>query len=156
MGLGWSGRRVGTSLGRRDSFTDMLTLPGSLLLTFTCCLVAKSGPVLCDPMGLRPTRLLRSWDSPGKNTGVGCHFILQGIFPIQGSNPGCLHYRQILYSLSHQGSPKRKHSILPNFFFCMNRVSSQTEPLRAVMPTARINRKSLKTSTREKERDQNT
>ena len=36
---------------------------------------------------------------------VGCHFLLQGIFPIQGSNPGLLHCRQILYSLSHQGSP---------------------------------------------------
>ena len=36
-------------------------------------------------------------DSPGKNTGVGCHFLLQGIFPIQGSNPSLLHCRQILY-----------------------------------------------------------
>ena len=36
--------------------------------------------------GLQPTRLLRPWDSPGKNTGVGCHFLLQGIFPTQGSN----------------------------------------------------------------------
>ena len=40
---------------------------------------------------------------PGKNTGVGCHFLLQGIFPIQGSNPGLLHCRQILYQLNHQG-----------------------------------------------------
>ena len=44
-------------------------------------------------------------DSPGKNTGVDCHVLLQGIFPTQGSNPGLLHCRQILYSLSHQGSP---------------------------------------------------
>ena len=44
-------------------------------------------------------------DSPGKNTGVGCHFLLQGIFPTQGSNPGLPHCRQILYRLSHQGSP---------------------------------------------------
>ena len=43
--------------------------------------------------------------SPGKNTGVSCHFLLQGIFPTQGSNPGLLHCRQILYRLSHQGSP---------------------------------------------------
>ena len=42
-------------------------------------------------------------DSPGKNTGVGCHALLQGIFPTQGSNPGLLHYRWILYHLSHQG-----------------------------------------------------
>ena len=41
-----------------------------------------------QPHGLQPTKLLRPWDSPGKNTGVGCHFLLQGIFPTQGSNPG--------------------------------------------------------------------
>ena len=41
-------------------------------------------------------------DSPGKNTGVGCHSLLQGIFPTQGSNPDLLHCRQTLYHLSHQ------------------------------------------------------
>ena len=45
-------------------------------------------------------------DSPGKNTGVGFHVLLQGIFPTQGSNLGLLHCRQILYHPSHQGSPK--------------------------------------------------
>ena len=48
-------------------------------------------------------RLLCPWDFPGKNTGVGCHFLLQGNFPIQGSNPGLLHCRQTLYRLSHSG-----------------------------------------------------
>ena len=43
--------------------------------------------------------------SPGKNTRVGCHALLQEIFPIQGSNPGILHYEWILYQLSHQGNP---------------------------------------------------
>ena len=42
------------------------------------------------------TRLLCPWDSPGKNTGVGCHFLLQGIFPTQGSNQGLSHCRQTL------------------------------------------------------------
>jgi len=46
------------------------------------------------------------WNSPGKNTGVSSHSLLQGIFPTQGSNPRLLHCRQILYHLSHQGSPK--------------------------------------------------
>ena len=46
-------------------------------------------------------------DSPGKNTGVGCHAHLQGIFPTQGLNPGLLHYGQSLYNLSYQGSPKK-------------------------------------------------
>ena len=48
------------------------------------------------------TRLLRPWDFPGKNTGGGCHFLLQEIFPTQGLNPGLLHYRQTLYHLSHR------------------------------------------------------
>ena len=58
------------------------------------CLVAQLCPSLCDSIR----------DSPGKNTGVGCHALLQGIFPTQGSHPGLPHCRQILYQLSHQGS----------------------------------------------------
>ena len=46
------------------------------------------------------------------NTRVGCHFLLQGIFPTQGSNPGLLHCRQTLYQLSHPGSPSRWRWIL--------------------------------------------
>ena len=42
------------------------------------------------------------WDFPGKSTGVGCHFLLQGTFPTQGSNPALPHCRQMLYHLSHQ------------------------------------------------------
>ena len=49
------------------------------------------------PCGLEPTRLLRPWDSPGKNTGVGYHFLLQGIFLTQGSNQHLLLGKQILY-----------------------------------------------------------
>ena len=57
-----------------------------------------------QPHGLQPARLLYPWDFPGKNTGVGCHFLLQGIFLTQGSNTCLQHRRQILYHLSHQGS----------------------------------------------------
>ena len=53
---------------------------------------------------LQPTRLLCPWDFPGKNTGVGCDFLLQGIFPTQRLNLCLLHCRQILYQLSQQGS----------------------------------------------------
>ena len=53
-------------------------------------------------------RLLCPWNASGKNTGVGCHSLLQGIFPTQGSNMGLLHCRQILYRLNHQGSPNMK------------------------------------------------
>ena len=45
-------------------------------------------------------------NSPGQNTGVGSLFLLQGIFPTQGSSPGLLHCRRILYQLSHKGSPR--------------------------------------------------
>ena len=54
--------------------------------------------------GLQPARLLCPWDSPGKNPGVGCHFLLQGLFLTQGLSPGLLHRRQIVYGLSHQRS----------------------------------------------------
>ena len=75
-----------------------------------------------------PARLLCPWNSPGKNTGVGSHSLLQGVFLTQGSNLGLLHCRQILYHLSHQGTPvysynailfglqkkkKKKRKILP-------------------------------------------
>ena len=53
--------------------------------------------------GLQPTGLLCPWNFPGKSTGVGCHFLLQRIFPTQGSNPGLPHCRQMLYRLCHQG-----------------------------------------------------
>ena len=54
---------------------------------------------------LKPARRLCPWDSLGKNTGVGCHFLLQGIFLTQGSNLGLLNCRKILYRLSYEGSP---------------------------------------------------
>ena len=54
------------------------------------------------PHGLKPTRFLCPWNSPGKNTAVGSHSLLQGIFPTQGSNPGLPQCRQILYHVRHQ------------------------------------------------------
>ena len=58
---------------------------------------------LLSRVRLFETRLLHPWDSPGKNTGVGCHSLLQGIFPTQGSNPGLPHCGQMFYPLSYQG-----------------------------------------------------
>ena len=58
---------------------------------------------MCD--SLWPHGLYSPWNSPGQNTGVGCHALLQGIFPIQGLNPGLPHCRRILYQLSHKGRP---------------------------------------------------
>ena len=67
------------------------------------------------PYGLLPTRLLNPWDFPGKSTGVDCHFLLQGIFPTQGSNPGLPHCRQTLYPLRHQGIPRYGRKSGQNF-----------------------------------------
>ena len=72
------------------------------------CLVAQLYLILCDPMecGLPGSSI--HGDSPGKNTGGGCHALLQGIFPTQGSNPDLPHCRRILYVLSHHGSPDQR------------------------------------------------
>ena len=69
------------------------------------CSVAQSCPVVCNPMDCRPPGSSVHGDSPGKNNGVGCHALLQGIFLTQGLNPGLPHCRQIFQPLSHQGSP---------------------------------------------------
>ena len=61
--------------------------------------VTQSCLTLCDPHGL-----YRPWNSPGQDTGVGRHSLLQGIFPTQESNPGLPHCRWILYQLSHKAS----------------------------------------------------
>ena len=56
------------------------------------CVCTRTHSVVFNPLrlhGLWPARLLHPWNFPGKNTGVGCHFLLQRIFPTQGFNP-CL------------------------------------------------------------------
>ena len=67
-------------------------------------LVAQLCLTLCDPMDCSLSGSSVHKDSPGKNTGGSSYFLLQGIFPVQGLNLGCLYARQILYRLSHQGS----------------------------------------------------
>ena len=68
------------------------------------CLVAQSCLTLGDPMDYTGSSV--HGDSPGKNTGVGCHSLLQGIFPTQRMNSGLPHCRWILYHLSQKGSPR--------------------------------------------------
>ena len=69
-------------------------------------LVAPSCLTLCDSMDIGPSGSSCPWDFPGKNTGVACHSLLQGIFPTQGSNPCLLHWQADSLPLSHQGSPQ--------------------------------------------------
>ena len=68
------------------------------------CVFSAARSMDYRPHGLQPTRLLCPWDCPGKNTGVGHHFLLQGIFPIQGSNLRVLHWQAGSLPLSHLGS----------------------------------------------------
>ena len=89
-------------------------VPFLLLLCFSCfscqfCLFSEvlviwSYPVLCDPIdcSLPGSSIHGIKNSPGKNTGVDCHSLLQGIFLTQEANLDLLHCRQILYHLSHQ------------------------------------------------------
>ena len=66
------------------------------------CLVVQSYLTLFEPMDCSPPGSFVHGNSPGKNTGVGYHALLQGIFPTQGLNTGLLHFGQILYCLSHR------------------------------------------------------
>ena len=88
----------------------------------------QSCPTL-RPHRRQPTRLPCPWDSPGKNTGVGCHFLLQEIFPTQGSNRGLPHCRQMLYHLSHQGSSDfHKLDILVEYRHLVASISTACRP----------------------------
>ena len=73
-----------------------------------CCAVLSHSVefTLCNLVDCSPPGSYVHGDSPGKNTRMGCHAFLQGIFPTQGSNPGLPHCRSILYHLSHWGRSK--------------------------------------------------
>ena len=74
-------------------------------LCLCCCSVAKSCPTLCDPVDCsRPGSSVHEV-FPGKDTRVGCHSLLQGIFPTQGSNPAFLYWQAGFLPSEPQGSP---------------------------------------------------
>ena len=73
-------------------------------MLYVLCLVTQLCVTLCDPTNCSPLGSTVHGDSPGQNTPVGCHALLEGIFPTQGSKPGLPHCRWILYHLSHEGS----------------------------------------------------
>ena len=72
---------------------------------YCCCLVILSCPTLLWPHGLQLTRFHCPWDFSGKDTGVGCHFLLQGIFPTQRLNPCLLYWQVDSLPVSYQGNP---------------------------------------------------
>ena len=97
-------RDIGPEKPNRDcswkGFGIKGSLPSSLLLILCVFSVTQLCPTLCIPMDCSPPGSSVHGDSPGKNTGVGCHFLLQGSFSTQGSNQcilRLLHFTQILY-----------------------------------------------------------
>ena len=100
----------------------------STLYTCVLCLVIQSCLTL-QPHGLYPARLLCPWDSPGKNTGVGCHALLQGIFPTQGSNPGLPHCKRILYQLKEAKPSKSSRELVTIPWHLMKSVPKVTKQM---------------------------
>ena len=99
---------VGLVQGSYELILPTLVLWCERLNAALCCAVL-SHSVLSDslqPHGLPFARLFYPWGFSRQEFEVGCHSLLQGIFPTQGSNPGLPQYRQILYQLSHQGSQR--------------------------------------------------
>ena len=85
----------------------------SFIISYSIESESDSHSVMSDSLQLHG--LYSPWNFPSQNTEVDSHSLLQGIFPprdqTQGANPGLLHCRQILYHLSHQGSPKVKEKV---------------------------------------------
>ena len=112
------GAEAGTSVVNQSIFAGTQRRKLSFILhkalTSLCnlqVLVAHLCPTLCDPMDYSPPGSSVHGDSSGKNTGVGCHSLLQGIFLTQESNPGLPHCRQLLDCLSQQGSRNLQNQI---------------------------------------------
>ena len=82
------------------------------------CLHLLSETEICSvvPNSFQPHGLYSPWNSPGQNTGEDSCSFLKGIFPTQGSSPGFLHCRWILYCLSHQGNPRILEWVAYPFF----------------------------------------
>ena len=97
------------------------------LISTVLCLVAQLCPTLGDTMNCSPPGCSVYGDSPDKNTRVGYHDLLQGIFPTQGWNPGLLHWRRILYCLSHQGIPRILEWVAYTFSWGSSRPRNWTE-----------------------------
>ena len=90
------------TLKRKIFSIFLLKIPGKDKYMCACSVVSS-----LRSLGLWPTKLLCSWNSLGKNTGVGCHYLLQGIFLTQGLNPGLLsllHWQADSLPLNHLGS----------------------------------------------------
>ena len=126
MGGGTVKRLLTRIGGNQFVMCKFLQQPSSAMWVHVCAQSCLTLP----PHGLQPTGLLCPWDSPGKNTRVACHSLLQGIFPTQDSNPCLLHWQADSLPLSHLGS-------LPQQGRCPQRLREQARML-WVLATARL------------------
>ena len=97
------------------------------LLVYVCPVTAVTSDSL-QPYGLKPTGLLCPWNSPGKNTGVACHVLLQGIFLIQGLNPSLLRYLHWQASSLPWVPPGKPHFRLSSVQFSRSVMSDSATP----------------------------
>ena len=93
-----------------------------------------SQSTLCNPVGCSPPGSSVHGDSPGKNTGVSLHALLQEIFPTQGLSPHLSHLQWILYHLSHQGSPLHPISLDKFIVTCIYHYRFKQNGLTAMKP----------------------
>ena len=125
-----------TSLGGIEKLTIKLNLilptPVFFIIWVPVSFQSESESCSVVSNSLQLHGLYSPWNSLGKNTGVGRLFLLQGIFPTQGSNPGLPHCRQILYQLSH----KRSTRIMEWVAYPFSSRSSQTRNKTSVSCTA--------------------
>ena len=116
--------KVLTTGSPEKSFSRCFNPHSLLVLSLFLLLWSKSRSVMSD--SLRPHGLYSPWNSPGQNTGVGSLSFFQGIFPTQVLNPGLPHCRQILYQLSHKGSP----FLLPILYILLSHFRSESSSWR--------------------------
>ena len=96
----------------KDNAVKLDVMLKKRLILFSCVMLSQAASVVSDSLqcyGLQPSRFLCPWDFPGKNTEVGCHFLLQGIFPTRGLNPHLLcllHWRVGSLPLLLPGKPR--------------------------------------------------
>ena len=110
-------KKILITLGWRSNLPDLERLGSTRHACMLACLLRRSVVPNSVTLWTAAPRLHCSWDCPGKNSGVSCHFLLQGIFLTQGLNQHLLcllHCRQILYLLSHWGSPCRTWAVAFN------------------------------------------
>ena len=109
-----------------------------LLMCAVVCLVTQLCLTLCNPMNCSLPGSSVNEDSPGKNTGVSCHALLQGIVPTQRLNPVLPHCRWILYLLSHQGSQAKGKTKVEKYVMLLPWLPEKEIPYTLLLLTFRM------------------